>query len=275
MLKRFIFKLETIIAIFLSFGISNVYAQTNTNGSAPSESDSITVSISAKFNSRSKHNKIYLSSNKKDFVIRYTLNGSNPTGESPRFGKPIQIFGSGMVKAAAFKNGKQYGAIDSLLLINHKAIGVKPEYDSKYSEKYDGGGKYGLTDGIRGSKNFKDGLWQGVEGANFEFVLDLNISKLISKISLGTLQNADSSIFFPRKITLFGSQDGMEYHKIDEIINHIPLNTTEAKLHDFIFQKRFKARFVKIIAENIGVCPEWSADAGKKTWIFADEVIVK
>jgi hypothetical protein len=35
------------------------------------------------------------------------------------------------------------------------------------------------------------------------------------------------------------------------------------------------ARYIRVSAKNIGVCPEWHAGAGGKTWLFVDEVIVK
>ena len=47
-------------------------------------------------------------------------------------------------------------------------------------------------------------------------------------------------------------------------------------------QKNFKlnvtnlnARYIKIKAENYGVCPDWHLGAGGKTWIFVDEITIK
>ena len=39
--------------------------------------------------------------------------------------------------------------------------------------------------------------------------------------------------------------------------------------------KNNKARFVKIKAQNYGVCPQWHLGAGGTTWIFTDEIIIK
>jgi len=35
------------------------------------------------------------------------------------------------------------------------------------------------------------------------------------------------------------------------------------------------ARYVRIEAENVGICPDWHPGAGGKTWIFVDEIVVE
>ena len=35
------------------------------------------------------------------------------------------------------------------------------------------------------------------------------------------------------------------------------------------------ARYVKVRAKSVGICPPWHHGAGKKAWLFADEVIVE
>ncbi len=274
---RSLFKKNTIVAIiFLFSGISNIHSQENIRNDSISKADSIAVvSISAKFNPRSKHNKITLTTNDKKSEIHYTLDGSEPTVEKPVFTRALQLFGNGIVKAAAFKNGERITEIDSIILVNHKAVGIKPEFSVEYGQEFNGGGKYGLTDGIRGGKNFNDGLWQRVKGGKFEFILDLKLSKLISKVTLGVLECADSSIYFPERVVLSGSQDGMEFKTVAELRNQITTGEGEIKLQDFSFQKRFKARFIKISAEIFSSSPESGSTAEKNIWILADEIIVK
>ena len=36
-----------------------------------------------------------------------------------------------------------------------------------------------------------------------------------------------------------------------------------------------KARYVKVVATNIGTCPPWHKGQGNPAWMFADEIIVK
>ena len=39
--------------------------------------------------------------------------------------------------------------------------------------------------------------------------------------------------------------------------------------------KKVKARFVKVVAINTGVCPSWHAGNGGKAWLFCDEITVE
>jgi hypothetical protein len=39
--------------------------------------------------------------------------------------------------------------------------------------------------------------------------------------------------------------------------------------------KDAKARFIKVIAKNIGQCPDWHVGKGGKAWLFIDEIVVE
>ena len=50
----------------------------------------------------------------------------------------------------------------------------------------------------------------------------------------------------------------------------------ERKIQDFVIDIEGKsARFVKVLAVNIGKCPEWHSGAGEPAWLFADEIIIE
>jgi hexosaminidase len=34
------------------------------------------------------------------------------------------------------------------------------------------------------------------------------------------------------------------------------------------------ARFVRVRARNVGICPSWHPGAGEKCWVFIDEIVV-
>ena len=44
---------------------------------------------------------------------------------------------------------------------------------------------------------------------------------------------------------------------------------------DFVssFSER-KARFVKVKAKNVGICPEWHPGSGNRGWLFVDEIVI-
>ena len=36
-----------------------------------------------------------------------------------------------------------------------------------------------------------------------------------------------------------------------------------------------EARYVKVFAKNVGLCPDWHVAAGNKAWLFVDEISIK
>ena len=44
---------------------------------------------------------------------------------------------------------------------------------------------------------------------------------------------------------------------------------------DFTVQLNKSARYIRVTAPNYGNCPEWHLGAGGKSWLFADEILIK
>ncbi len=146
---------------------------------------------------------------------------------------------------------------------------------SKYSPQYTGGGDNALVDGLRGKTDFHLGFWQGYEGVDLNAVVDLGSVKNVSRVALSCLQDNNAWIFFPEKITIAFSEDGV--HFSDETVVENPISAKEETpaIHDF--EKRFSkraARYIRVSAKNIGVCPPWHKGAGGKAWLFADEILI-
>ena len=64
--------------------------------------------------------------------------------------------------------------------------------------------------------------------------------------------------------------------KLSEVLANFS-DKIEGSFHkDFTLKvKNLKTRYIKIKAENYGVCPEWHLGAGGKTWVFVDEITIK
>ncbi|MDN5201481.1 DUF2961 domain-containing protein [Fulvivirgaceae bacterium BMA10] len=157
-------------------------------------------------------------------------------------------------------------------LAKGKAIQIDPEPTMKYGSNVDV-----LLDGNRGNLDFNDGNWRGFEGNDFEAIIDLGQKKDILEISTGFLSQHGAWIFFPEKIELFLSENGVRYKAVGEINykieEHKDGNTTKDFTHKL--NKGHSARYIKIKAKNIGKCPSWHPGNGGDAWIFIDEVIIK
>lgn len=144
------------------------------------------------------------------------------------------------------------------------------------ANQYSAGGAMNLIDGIRCSPDFRIGGWLGFEKNDLEAIIDLRSIKQVSTFGVGSFQDVNAWIFFPSKIDIFISMDGIEYSQVATIINDVPVTKEGGILRTFETQiEPRNARYVKIIAKNIGNCPPGHKGMGGPAWMFTDEVIVK
>lgn len=220
--------------------------------------------------------KIALKQGEPDLEIFYTIDGSQPDLNAKLYRKPVILKNSAPFQARAFKDDRPYGSILKKKYIKHRGFGSKVEYKHDYSPKYTGNGDQGLVNGILGSLNFHDGLWQAFEGHDMEVIIKLPQKINIDSIAVNFLETLNSWIFLPNKVKYYISENGEEFeqvatfkHKTDNVEQppNIQTYSTEVKANS--------SQFVKIYAKNVGKCPDWHPGAGGKAWFFIDEIIVK
>ena len=117
--------------------------------------------------------------------------------------------------------------------------------------------------------------WQGYEGVDLDAVIDLGSIQLISDIEVGFMQDIGAWIFLPSKVEFSVSDDGAYFQQIGIIINEVQQKDPTVQIKNFNLNFSTKARYLKVVGRNIGVCPEWHWGAGQKAWIFADEIVIK
>ena len=98
----------------------------------------------------------------------------------------------------------------------------------------------------------------------------------VHSIVLGCVQDVGSWIFMPEKVVFLTSIDKQKFEQVAEIQNDISKKNSEVQIKNFEASKvNVHARYIKVVAKNIGICPEGHPGAGYKSWIFADEIIIK
>ena len=208
--------------------------------------------------------------------VHYTLDRTTPSTQSTRYQGPFSLNRSAVLKAGAFVDGQLQGAIAEKPFVIHLATARPVQLRYPPSPKYAGGGEFALTNALRGSSNFQDGLWQGYVGVNLEAIIDLGQARTVQKLSTGFLQNVGSWIFLPKAVTYAISLDGQEFTEVATIQNDISARASEPLTKDFTARiAPTQARYVKAVGHTLGVCPAWHAGAGGKCWIFADEIVAE
>ena len=209
----------------------------------------------------------------KDSDIYFTLDNSEPSIKSENYTVPFVLSNSTIVKAIAYSKDLGQSTVLTAEFFQIP-IGRKIEINSPYANQYTAGGDLALIDFIRGPLNFRTGSWQGYEGVDLEAIVDLGSIQLIHKIETGFLQDVGAWIFMPLEVQYFTSNDGVNFQKIGSVKNKISHRMLGVNIQNFTLPFSTKTRFIKVIAKNQGVCPEWHVGDGKPAWIFADEIVI-
>ena len=203
---------------------------------------------------------------------------SPETSEGPflPYTSPIQISETTAIKAFARKDGGEPSKrIESTFqkIPKNRKIRIQTTYAPQYSA----GGDIALIDFKRGGENFRTGNWQGYEGVGLDAVIDLGTVEQIHQISAGFLQDVNSWIFFPEEVKFYTSVDGKEFTMTGVSVHEVSQKDyTIRTLEQWVdANPPVSARFIRVVATNPGVCPEWHPGAGKPCWIFVDEISVK
>ena len=207
--------------------------------------------------------------------IYFTLDGKEPDEKSALYSGAVRIDKTTKLKAFAAATGCERSFVIEATFMKipkNRKINLL----TKYSGQYSGGGDLALVDFIRGGKNFKTGGWQGYEGVDVSAVIDLGSVQAVHELSLGCYQDQGAWIFMPLEVKFAFSRDNITYTALPVVTNTVDEKTNGAVTKDFTLKPSgVSARYIKVVAVNRGNCPAWHPGAGKKAWLFVDEILIR
>ncbi len=207
--------------------------------------------------------------------IHYELNGETPTSSSPVYTIPLKLTSTTALKAATFIDDDMAGDITERLFDFHKAYRAQIVLKESYHKDYTAGGDMGLLDGLQGTKNMKDGHWQGFYMNDFSAVIDLNKKQELTQASITCLQSATSGIYLPKEMSLEISMNGKQWKSIETISHDISSKYNGDVIYKFSFDNlNAKARYIRISAVNLKQAPVSALEKRLNAWIFIDEIKV-
>jgi len=220
------------------------------------------------------HNLVVLSSETKGMETRYTVDRTDPVSTSTLYTQPFELTGSSVVKAALFNKGKIAGAVNQREINVNKASGKPVTILKPYSFKYPGTGDQAMTDGQLGTNSYKSG-WQGYEGTDMEFMVDLLAPTTISTVKLNFVKNPSDWVLFPEEVQFAISMDGKNWQNLNPVVfgtNQPGGREVKPAISSFATTQ---TRYIKVSATSPKVLPDWHEYKGQPCWIFADELIVE
>jgi hexosaminidase len=204
--------------------------------------------------------------------IRYTVDGSDPTAQSPAYRAPFQIKEPRTLKATYWENGRRKSPVVEQPFFINLSTGKPVQLAVQADQKYPGHGPATLVDGIRGD-TARFGLhWIGFSGSNLNATIDLGAQTTFSKIRTAFFDGEGSWIHLPRHLSLFAGADSSHMTKLMELTAAQIRSAGMSVILDF---GRQTARFVRLVAENAGVIPDGKPGAGNPAWLFVDEIAIE
>lgn len=193
-----------------------------------------------------------------------------------RYDGPIRLNSSAVLYAISKKDGEESPELYAIFSKIPEGLNVV-RYNTKYNPQYTARGDEGLIDGIRGSKtDFRTGDWQGFEGVNLDFVVDLGNSRKINTVSTGFIQDENAWIFFPKRVQVEISEDGQHFTPAGTYVCSVSPSEKGVIQSDFVVKTDgIKGRYIRIIGETRGMCPDDHKGRGYPCWVFADEIKVE
>lgn len=207
--------------------------------------------------------------------IRYTLDGKEPTEDSPLYTQPVRItkpFTN--LKARVFSTIYQPSDVVEATFIKD-GLPIKSIETTPPNQKYKGSGAMTLIDNKGGTTNISGNTWLGFQTDTVEIVLHLPTKEKVKNVLVNLLHDYGSWIFLPEKIEVFAFQNnafqivGNKAFKQDTNVPGAACMPAVLALKNGI-----KTDALKIQLYLVKQIPDWHVGKGNKSWIFVDEVFV-
>lgn len=204
-------------------------------------------------------------------VIHYTLDGTEPSENSPVYTNVLQIDKVSTLKARLFKDGTGYGVSEQLIAA-HKALGAQVKYLQPYTQ-YTAGGDGALTDGRVAELRYLSPAWQGFIGNDMEVVVDLGKATAINKIRSLYFHSPSDWIAPPVSVEYSLSDDGTNFTSLGAVDLGIAKEGHSQKINVAKETAGKTARYIKVKSIGHHTMPAWHI--GGDAWLFCDEIIVE
>lgn len=153
---------------------------------------------------------------------------------------------------------------------------VSLELKTEYANEYSAGGTNALIDGLRGTKDFRTGAWQGYQGRDVTATVDLGETRMVRDIGTAFLQDQRTWIFLPVAVKVEVSEDG-ENWSIAGMKKFSSNRDDEVRIEKVVFHDISRPiRKIRLTATTLGPLPPWhdGYNYDGKAWIFIDEISI-
>ncbi len=91
-------------------------------------------------------------------------------------------------------------------------------------------------------------------------------------MKLNVLKSTGSWIYFPKEIEFLFSEDGKKFISMKKF-SSTEIENLNGNIEGIF--KNTKAKYIKVIAKNLGIIPDGNPGSGSNAWLFIDEISVE
>lgn len=203
--------------------------------------------------------------------VHYTLDGSDPTAESPLYTEPIKVDGPVTLRMAALRDTVMSPVAQVRYFISKSTF--KPatlEEQPALVHSYEGAAL--LTDGIKGPQDFRSGHWLGFEEKDATVLIDMQKPEKVSTLNFSVCVYTALWLFDAVSVELSASEDGSEFFPV--VSESYPEPTEhhyEIADHNLNFEP-VTARYFRIRIGCPKVLPAYHNGKGHALYLFVDEI---
>ncbi|MEO1485543.1 MAG: chitobiase/beta-hexosaminidase C-terminal domain-containing protein [Bacteroidota bacterium] len=207
-------------------------------------------------------------------TLRYTLDGSDVSTSAALYQSPIVLKETVELKAKAFHSDFQASETAAITTRKVKSdlgaaeIQIQPNPSKTYSAS----GRKTLIDGQKGSTNFRRGnFWLGFQESEILVSLSLEQPTKINKVVVSVLNDQDSWIFLPQKLTVVSNGISVGSKVLE---NCAEKTSKQTKFVEVDIAPGAYSTLLLTLSAMEGI-PEWHAGKGTPPWTFIDEILIE
>jgi hexosaminidase len=214
----------------------------------------------------------------------YTMGGPVPTAYDTEYPGPLVLrrveqqppfqYRPVAFQAASFAGRRPVGPTTARAYFVSKSTGKTYRFTTEPSRTYADASTPKLTDGQPGHWRMKD-RFVGLNGQDFEIVLDLGQTYMINDVAAGFLTQFMDGIFPPKSLDVSLSADGESFGTAETVAIGVPLTGRADRKEATVHFRSQQARYLKIRLPHFGTIPPGYPGAGKPAWLLIDEVVVE
>jgi hexosaminidase len=246
-------------------------------GYAIGPADAPLASFAVRFDSTSHRPVVRIRNLAEGVVIRASRDGRAPTSSSPVMHDGDALEAPSVIRLQPFFGNEPILEERRVNFARHAGVGARVLTSPQPDARYPGTGAFSLADGLLGSTDHGDGLWQGWWGGDIQITFDLGAARGVGSVGVRFLQNVRSWIVLPARVEFAVSEDGAAWRNAGVATYQVPVMREGAIITPFVvaLPSGARVRFVRIVARNAGPLPAGHPGAGRPSWLFADEVVIR